>query len=681
MDPVHEATRPPPEGTTPSSSVSTQGLYTSLPPNTIRLLRLSQVDKLKLQGDLILARLAHGKKYTALSYTWGEKQGSEILVSNKGTIPLSQNLSLALKALTSGPDVSLPLLWIDQICIDQRNEREKQQQIEMMGEIYSEATEVMVWLGAEGDIEHLSQLSWAIECLQTYEGSKSVGYIQDFLVGQATNGKQPSLAEKGFSGLLQLWCRPWFERLWVRQEVALAKGVVFHCGSNMISAAKLAKACEIQLQAAYHVLSGEVNGKWTGWVPATAKAFSQLTRAHELFELVESTQPRRIYEREDLLNIFRFSFNLKAKEGCDRLYAIYHLSSAATKGIFSPVNKLTIDRLWQELAVYLLSDVAAWNESQTPSIKDTDRAESPPDASCMSQDTAATAVESTSSSEKPDGPACPAVVLALPCTQEGTDYQSPPTWVPQFDKLGYLSAHKFDYYFYYSRHFAAGGKGSFNPIFEQDQKHDYTLKVEGILLSQVVSVMGGTQQPSLGELEPQEFESEEYWIFIREELVPWYLRCRTYAKGSCRDFAKLLRQGIDNRWEKGSKSVPKDAKKPDLRKFLVQMERVDLQKKEKIEMYSDLLPFMVSDAWRVDCRDRRRIIAVLSDKRKGWVPESTLIGDHVILISGAPFPFVVRTTSTHDRGLHIIGDAYFEGLQSTSVWRKNQDQIVRFIIG
>lgn len=38
-------------------------------------------------------------------------------------------------------------LWIDSICIDQSNLAEKSMQVALMGQIYSLASSVMVWLG------------------------------------------------------------------------------------------------------------------------------------------------------------------------------------------------------------------------------------------------------------------------------------------------------------------------------------------------------------------------------------------------------------------------------------------------------------------------------------------------------------------------------------------------------
>ena len=38
-------------------------------------------------------------------------------------------------------------IWIDAICIDQTNQRERNLQVNLMGEIYHRARAVVVWLG------------------------------------------------------------------------------------------------------------------------------------------------------------------------------------------------------------------------------------------------------------------------------------------------------------------------------------------------------------------------------------------------------------------------------------------------------------------------------------------------------------------------------------------------------
>jgi len=618
--------------------------YAQLASNTIRLLRLS-LKGTELCGELIDVHLGDRPKYAAASYHWGNEYEGKIKFPGDRSLHLSRNLYLALLGFTREWGANLPLLWIDQICINQQDQEEREHQVGIMSDIYSGAAEVMVWLGDEDEIENFPQLSCAVDHLSKYRGDPTTARIQTSLI------RKSDQAEQGYRGLLSLWGRPWFERLWVRQEVALAKQVTFYCGTRNFTLKKLAKACKIQFQAACHVLSEETKGKWSELARETAMSFVQVARAFELFELVKVTAPKGVYERQDLLDVLRYTFDLKTMKSHDRVYAIYHLSSAIFHRKFWPRYEKSIETLWRELAAYLLMDHTTWNNFRTG--KTTVKPRKPDDRSGF--------------------PACPSVILALSSTQENADCdcRGSLSWAPQFDKLGYRSAHKFDHYVEYSHCFAAGGKGEFKPTVNLNGQA--TLRIEGITLSEVASIEKDTQQPYLGAV-PYEFKSEKYWDFVREKLVPWYVKCHNYAgKSPSGDFNKLLRQGIDQRWTGKSRS---EEGGPNAEEFYQKVSEAYLTISAEMAecMHTDLLPFMVEDAWRVDTRDHRRILAVLTDEgRKGWVPESTVEGDSVVLIKGAPFPFVVRKGSAD--GTHsVIGDAYFNDLQEDDCWNDRQSE-------
>jgi hypothetical protein len=97
-----------------------------------------------------------------LSYTWRDpdplytaKKGEvwedseHFVLCNDVPMQVSQNLSDALHQFRT-IDIRGPL-WIDAVCIDQRNLDERRTQVEMMGEIYSNAREVLIWLGNKND--------------------------------------------------------------------------------------------------------------------------------------------------------------------------------------------------------------------------------------------------------------------------------------------------------------------------------------------------------------------------------------------------------------------------------------------------------------------------------------------------------------------------------------------------
>jgi hypothetical protein len=51
--------------------------------------------------------------------------------------------------------------WIDALCINQKSNKERGHQVQLMGDIYSRASKVVVWLGDEGT--SISYLFWFLK--------------------------------------------------------------------------------------------------------------------------------------------------------------------------------------------------------------------------------------------------------------------------------------------------------------------------------------------------------------------------------------------------------------------------------------------------------------------------------------------------------------------------------------
>ena len=128
-----------------------------LKPGELRLLRLVDGPGDELHFNLEFANLADDRedredparaRYMALSYVWGSEENKrEMLVDGQKAF-VTHNLHAAL----SNPVLrlkcqSLPI-WVDAVCIDQGNEDEKMAQIARMADVYSQACEVLVFLGA-----------------------------------------------------------------------------------------------------------------------------------------------------------------------------------------------------------------------------------------------------------------------------------------------------------------------------------------------------------------------------------------------------------------------------------------------------------------------------------------------------------------------------------------------------
>ena len=95
--------------------------------------------------------LASAPKYIALSYTWGPPNPSyRILVDNK-TFEVRENLYNFLCSFQTNSAIrtDTAYLYIDQICIDQENLQERNSQVRLMSDIYTQSSHVVVWLGSD----------------------------------------------------------------------------------------------------------------------------------------------------------------------------------------------------------------------------------------------------------------------------------------------------------------------------------------------------------------------------------------------------------------------------------------------------------------------------------------------------------------------------------------------------
>lgn len=175
--------------------------YSSLPPggDSIRLLRLmpDKDETAPIQCQLFNYSLQESSKgthpYEALSYVWGTPDKTLPIFINNHRFKVTVNLHGALSRLR-GRSIERTI-WVDAVCINQADEKEKEHQIQSMVKIYGQATRVIVWLGGT---EHDSDL--AVEEIRAV-------------------GKEPSNFwnnERKQEAIRTLLERPWFRRIWVR---------------------------------------------------------------------------------------------------------------------------------------------------------------------------------------------------------------------------------------------------------------------------------------------------------------------------------------------------------------------------------------------------------------------------------------------------------------------------------
>ena len=236
-----------------SASAETRGSYAPLvrPSQEIRLIilepALSDAEDVRCElttGDIRTTR------YEALSYAWGDATDKVPILLGGGRFLVTRNLKEALRSLrTLSNDPSHKRwLWIDALCIDQENDDERSEQVGRMGSIYKSASRILVWLGnyyeKEDDSVHFETGVWGFRYQSpgnfetTYEAFKlAEALFEQSRVAADMKAKKPK--KPGHSptmnlhiwGFLSILCqRYWFRRLWVIQEITMARKATICCG-------------------------------------------------------------------------------------------------------------------------------------------------------------------------------------------------------------------------------------------------------------------------------------------------------------------------------------------------------------------------------------------------------------------------------------------------------------------
>jgi hypothetical protein len=122
--------------------------------------------------------------------------------------------------------------WADAVCINQSNLPEKGKQVDMMGAIYSEAARVIVWLGP--DEEGIAEP--AISVIQKFNRlvEKQVTPHQFFSGWGPLDNSENTITIQELKHAEKLFKGSWFTRVWVIQEVGVAKNVLFTWGSAKV---------------------------------------------------------------------------------------------------------------------------------------------------------------------------------------------------------------------------------------------------------------------------------------------------------------------------------------------------------------------------------------------------------------------------------------------------------------
>ncbi|KAH3938898.1 hypothetical protein HBH53_243200 [Parastagonospora nodorum] len=159
-------------------------------------------------------------KYEAISYTWGNTNllHSLHMGGNGNFLKVTTNCFHALRHLRRAD--SDRALWIDAICINQMDLDERGHQVKTMNMIYEMASTVVIYLGEETKGSRILFKELAKAKVELSKTGKCNRQPPDDVI---------------ISELEVLIQRPWFQRIWVLQEVSGNDQIVVMCGSARTS--------------------------------------------------------------------------------------------------------------------------------------------------------------------------------------------------------------------------------------------------------------------------------------------------------------------------------------------------------------------------------------------------------------------------------------------------------------
>ncbi|RSL73750.1 hypothetical protein CEP54_000116 [Fusarium duplospermum] len=284
------------------------------PKRCLRLLHLNDSTSHVLSGRFECDWIHRVRPYEAVSYTWGGEDGdytkTEFILIDGKLFPITKNCAAVLHKIRK-PGETLAI-WIDSICINQNDVNERSVQVSQMGKIFSGAQKVHIYIGSNVDDRTVSNAFYVLG---------SVWNLSDF-------NTMLSVRKDREQAVKTLFAQTYFSRMWVIQEVLLAKTAELHWGSASIP-------WQVFNKDHLKVLRNGIDSYIPEWmrIRATKKNFrNSETLGELLFSAMGST----------------------ASNHRDKVYGIYGLLLDAEEEGLTVDYTLSVSQVFTNMAVHLI---------------------------------------------------------------------------------------------------------------------------------------------------------------------------------------------------------------------------------------------------------------------------------------------------------------------------------------
>lgn len=324
--------------TDPSTSEPETLRYEELPPGQdhIRLLTIMpDCEDGRIHCTLETYALAEAPQYHALSHVWGTTSQSQAIICSDKELNVTPSLNATLLALRDNPLAvdgatsitrTAPPLWVDQICINQNDESERARQVKIMKSIFQRAAMVLISLGEKFNGAIGTSVTKLVEQINEVCNSSKGLFENPDLQFPKDEALQfwglPCRADGSWPALSTTMNLPYFERVWVVQEVLVAKKAVIHFSEGVLGWDMLLEAYLWLLTNRFWVPDLSVVNPQDGISMANIlqkhRAMRNSTKKWRIYELVSQTAELKSTDPRD--KIFALAGIAHDGEGVDINY-------------------------------------------------------------------------------------------------------------------------------------------------------------------------------------------------------------------------------------------------------------------------------------------------------------------------------------------------------------------------
>ncbi|KAK7936004.1 hypothetical protein PG985_001499 [Apiospora marii] len=273
-------------------------------------------------------------EYEALSYVWGAANENKYVTCAGQRLFVTDNCHDALVRLRR--KFRPRTLWVDAICIDQvvgdTSSRERNHQVQRMGQVYHSATRVIIWLGQLPGPHIRILFKFFMHC------KNKPGLTIDY--------PKYSVSE-AFKTFVDLYFNSWFLRVWTVQELALARHATVMTSRAHLEWEDFADGLISHWEAFRRYSTGRDFRDMIEF----RRRMAQFYRSGDQPTATGPTTSTREATFEDHCSILRSFQNLECTRKHDRVFGLHAILKSWGYVISAPDYERPVSEVFQELVI------------------------------------------------------------------------------------------------------------------------------------------------------------------------------------------------------------------------------------------------------------------------------------------------------------------------------------------